>query len=264
MYRPSQLYSVSEIDSLPLERVLNVAELAHKYCIASYEDWALERLLLLAQSGHVSLRQASSALHARALNIAALSDHKPLLDALTQRLIPRILWSDMDRRPILDIAGRHGLSKLQGVIHYKELIAYERAAYAAGHKPADYPLFPSEVDSDPQRRQELLAAHHSLLNLWECIKANPPHFMEPHDCPTHLDCLATWSDLWAHAAEAQQTERLPTADVLGRLKAMMILLKKALRESEGISLGCSLAALESITVEREDIVAGLMSHFQQY
>ncbi|KAF8885681.1 hypothetical protein CPB84DRAFT_1685331 [Gymnopilus junonius] len=257
---PTELYSTSEVDSPSLERLLNITELTHKYCIASFEKWALDRLFSLAQDPYIFLRRASPEHCARVLKIAALCNYTRILDAVTQQLIPRILWSDMNRQAILRVAESRGLRRIQGVVHYKDLINMEKASISAGQKLSSYP---SCTELRPQTQERLIAAHHSLINLWECVKSFPPHFME-HDCPTHLNCLSTWSDLWLDAAEAQQTERLPTADVLGRLKAMMIILKKATRESETITLGCTLAALESITSFREDIIAGLMDHFQYY
>lgn len=43
---PSQLVCASDSDDSPsLEKLLNIAELTNKYCITSYESWALERIL---------------------------------------------------------------------------------------------------------------------------------------------------------------------------------------------------------------------------
>ncbi|KAF8177005.1 hypothetical protein BJ912DRAFT_692766 [Pholiota molesta] len=90
----------------------------------------------------------------------------------------------------------------------------------------------------------------------------PPTFID-HGCTTHADCLASWTEMWLGAGSASQTLLHGSADVLGRLKTMMILLRKSMRTSTSpITLDCALAALESITATRDDIVSGLMDHFQ--
>lgn len=257
-YRPSQLYPTSESDSPSLDRLLNIAELTNKYCIASYETWALDRLLTLAQNPVGFLRTSSPEICARALNIAAVCDHQKLLDVIHHRLIPRILWSDVHRQPFLEVVQRHGLTKLQGVIFYKELVDM---AKASSEGTSGRLVFPRSFDVD--KRMMFLSAHHSLTSLWECVATAPPPFID-HGCPSHADCLAAWREIWVQAASAHQTLRHNPVDILGRLKAMMIILKKSVRESSEITLGCTLAALEAITLTRDDIIAGLMAHFQEF
>ncbi|KDR82930.1 hypothetical protein GALMADRAFT_134458 [Galerina marginata CBS 339.88] len=256
---PTQLYSTSEADWPSIERLLNIAETTNKYCIASYETWALDRIVALAQNPMGFLRHGPPEICARALNIAALCNHQMLLDIITQRLVPRILWSDVDRQAILKVAESRGLRKIQGVAYYRELIDMENASDAP--RKSSRAIFPPSMDVE--KRMLFLAAHHSLVNFWECIKATPPTFIE-HGCPAHTHCLNTWTELWLHTASSPQTQRHGSADILGKLKSMMILLKKSTRESDSIGVTCSLAALESITTTREDIIAGLMEHFQGY
>jgi hypothetical protein len=256
--RPSQLASTSESNPPSLEKLLNIAELTNKYCIASYESWALERILSLAQSPVGFLRHAPPAICARVLNIAALSNHKRLLETTTQRLVARMLWSDVDRQAILSVAEARGLRSLQGVAYYRELVDLERLSYDG--YTATRPIFPASMGLE--RRMRFLAAHHSLTNLWECVRTSPPVFIES-GCGSHTECLTAWTELWVDAAEANQTLRHGSADVLGRLKSMMILLKKTMMESNCITLGCMLSALEAITITRDEIVAGLMDHFQE-
>ena len=52
-----------------------------------------------------------------------------------------------------------------------------------------------------------------------------------------------------------------SADVLGRLKAMMLSLRKSLCGSSGLTLQCKMTALEAITALRDEIIGGLMVHF---
>jgi len=253
--RPTQLTNGIGADSPSLERVINIAHLANKYGIVSYETWALERLLELAQIG--VLRSASPELCARALNIAALCDYDTLLDTIIRRLVPRILWSDMNCQAILQVAQDRGLRKVMGVIYYKELIDLENAS--SENRKANRHIFPTEWPGE--KRARFLAAHRSLVNLWESVRTTPPCFFES-GCQGHVECLTTWTDLWLAAASSPHTTRHASSDVLGRLKAMMIILKKSMSELHPIALECTLSALESITILRDDITANLMDHFQ--
>jgi hypothetical protein len=214
----------------------------------------------MAQNPGGFLRHAPPAICARALNIAALTNHKKLLDSITHRLVARMLWSDVDRQPILDVAQARGLRKLQGVACYKELVDLEKMSVDVDGRPGTRPIFPPSMSVE--KRMRFLSAHHSLINLWECVRTTPPVFLED-GCTSHAECLTTWTDLWVGAAEANQTMRHGSADVLGRLKSMMIMLKKTMMESDSMSLGCVLGALEAITGTRDDIVSGLMDHFQE-
>ena len=227
--------------------------------MASYETWALHQILARAQDPAGFLRNAPSEVCALALNVAVLCDHDELLDVITHRLVARILWTDVNREPILEVAESRGLHRLQGVLYYKELISMERIAKPDGARKAPL-VFPASISAEKRRR--LLAAHHSLVNLCDWVRVNPPKFVDS-GCISHADCLAAWTDMWLSAGSAGQTIRHGPADVLGRLKAMMILLKKWMSDSASpITIDCTMAALESITVLRDDIVAGLLNHFQ--
>lgn len=254
------MYASIEDNSVSLRRLLNIAQLANKYCIVSYETWALERVFFLSQSPNGFLRHAPSELCARALSVAFLCSHHPLVDVILQRLTARILWSDMNRQPILQVATRLGLSTLQGIIYYRELVDLEKAT----HDKKDPGLAFLSAIPDEETRLRLFTAYHSLVNLWDHIRtAPPPITADDHTCTTHSECLATWTNLWLAAASSGQTLKHGSVDVLGRLKSMMTQLKKVMMENgNGMSLRCTLAALESIATARDDIVAGLIRHFQ--
>ncbi|KAH9480688.1 hypothetical protein JR316_0007288 [Psilocybe cubensis] len=259
---PSQLFSCNEADEPSLERLLNIAEMTNKYCIASYESWSLQKLYMLAQNPAGFLRTSPASACARALDIAALCNDQKLLDMICHRLIPRILWSDVEREPFLKVAETRGLRKLQGVLYYKELIEMDRASASSNKQTSPNRLiFPP--DMNVRKRMCFFSAHYSLCGLWECVAMDAPTFID-HGCPSHAECLSAWSAMWTEAACAHQTMRHSSVDVLGRLKAMMLILKKTVRESESMTLGCTLAALESITLTRDDIIAGLMDHFQDF
>ncbi|KJA23295.1 hypothetical protein HYPSUDRAFT_40127 [Hypholoma sublateritium FD-334 SS-4] len=256
---PTHLISTGNKDCPSIGRLLNIAKLANKYCMASYETWALQEILALAQDPMGFLRSAPSEVCALALNVAVLCHHDELLDLITHRLVARILWTDVAREPIVEVAESRGSRRLQGVLYYKELVSAERNAKPDGARKTPL-VFPASISAE--KRKHLLAAHHSLVNLCEWVRTNPPMFVD-NGCTSHAECLTAWSDLWLSAGSADQTMRHGPTDVLGRLKAMMILLKKWMLDSASpITIDCTMAALESITVMRDDIVSGLLDHFQ--
>lgn len=257
---PAQLCAPPENDAAFLGRLLNIALLASKYCIVSYEAWALDRILTLAQNPNLFLRQASPELCARALHVASLCDHRHLMDIIVQRLVARMLWSDLNRQPILHVAIRLGIPILQGVAYYRDLVDLERAHQDKGGGLTFLPSVPHE-----EQRLRLFSAYQSLVSLWDRIRTKPPAFeIDDHTCSEHSVCIATWTKLWSSVASSEQTTKHGVVDVLGRLKSMMIQLKKAMMESRtGMSLGCTLSALESITTARDDIVDGLIDHFHR-
>jgi hypothetical protein len=164
----------------------------------------------------------------------------------------------MDREPILQVAKNRGLHKLQGVAYYKELVEFAKSTYNGQGDT----LLALPMCMNAEKRTRFLDAHHSLINLWESIHMTPPVFV-PASCSTHTACLDTWIDLWRDAGVANQTLRHSSADVLGRMKSMMIHLKKSMIGSNSMTLSCSLAALEAITIARDDVIAGLMDHFRE-
>jgi hypothetical protein len=249
-----------ENDPSSLGRLLNIAQLANKYCIASYEAWALDQIMVLAQNPNCFLRQASPEICARALQVASLCDHRPLMDIVVQRLVARMLWSDMNRQPILYATCRLGIPILQGVAYYKDLVDLERAHQDQGGGLTFLSSIPHE-----EQRLRLFSAYQSLVSLWDRIRLSPPTFdTDDHTCSEHSECIETWTKLWSSAATSEQTAKHGVVDVLGRLKSMMIQLKKAMMESRtGMSLACTLSALESITTARDDIVDGLIDHFRR-
>lgn len=182
------------------------------------------------------------------------------MDVIVQRLVARMLWSDMNRQPIRKAAIRLGIPILQGVACYRDLVDLERSHQDKGGGLTFLPSVPHE-----EERLRLFSAYQSLVSLWDRIRQTPPPLDgEEHGCLAHDECAATWTKLWLSAASSEQTMKHGAVDVLGRLKSMMMQLKKGMMESRtGMGLGCTLAALESITAARDDIVDGLIGHFQR-
>ncbi|KAJ2926615.1 hypothetical protein H1R20_g10473, partial [Candolleomyces eurysporus] len=261
------LYNRFNQGELSLERLLNIAEISIKYCITSYEDWAMERLYQLAQEPTSFLRSAPATKCARVLNVAVLSDHKKLQKVVEKSLISRILWSNMDSvAPILEVAEHHDLRRLKGAAYYRELIALDGVRSSEDPRqtppdcPRNYPIFSSI--SNPAQRKAMCGAHLALSTVCQDLPRNIPKF-DARLCPLHDQCLEEWSKAWTDAAlEVEEEYRGSTADVLGRLRATMVLLRKSLPELNGMSVSCTLAALEAIDAMRDGMVDELADYFR--
>lgn len=241
-----------------MDRLLNVAELTNKYCFSSFESWVIERIYVLAQEPTGPLRSASPEVCARMLNVAILCNHQKLQDLVTQHLISRILWYNTFPDSVIEIAEAHGLRVLQGVGYYRQLISMETPT--TDDRNIVQPRFPSTVNTE--KRMRFLSAHHSLLNLWDQLRATPPD-IRADGCPSHGECIATWDHMWYEAGAVDESLRCGSADVLGRLKSVMIGLRKSMADTPCMTLQCKMAALEAITEARDVIIDGLMDHFME-
>jgi len=240
-------------------RLLNIAEIANKYNFVSVASWAVDHVYASVQDPTGPIRSASSDVCARILNVAVLCDHGSLRDMMIDRLIFRILWQKLPPGPALVIAEKHGLRKLQGVAYYRQLVNMEQASPRSSRDTAQL-IFPPTLDVE--KRMHFLSAHHSLSNLWKCLRMTAPVF-QSDGCPCHSTCLGTWRRIWLEAGKAATVMRHESADVLGRLHSMEKRIGK-LASDTPITLQCSMDALEAVSAMIDDIVDGLMDHFEYF
>lgn len=251
--RPSELFLETDIN-----RLLNVAELANKYCFSSLEAWITERIHILVQDPTGPLCSATPAVYGQILDIAVLCGHQKLQTLVTQHLISRILWYNTRPEAVVGIAEKHSLQTLLGVCYYRQLVRMERAQQKADAKI--HGTQPHDMDTEAGMRS--LSAHRSLLSLWEQIRATPPTF-HSGGCPCHDECEARWQDMWFEAGQVDEAFRSGSIDILGRLKCVMLGLRKSLSDASFISMQCKLAALEAITDIRDEMIEGLVTHFME-
>ena len=238
--------------NLGIERLLNIAHMSLKYSVASYEDWAIDQIYQLAQDPNSFLRHGSSELCAKALNVAFLSGNAELFNLVERRLVARMLWGSIDCRPIRAVAEHQGLQRLRGVAYYKELITSTE-----GSKDCASP-----DGSEPAATKNGMARARSKLRALILALPDSPTHLNGSLCPLHTRCTDVWKASWREAS-AFATEKHPqeSVDVLGILKSMMLDLKESLPERSGISVACTLQALESLTLRRDAVVDALLSFF---
>lgn len=233
--------------------------MSNKYCIASFKSWSVERLYTLARDSNGPLRNAPAEICARLLKIAITSNHEKLLEVLNKKLMSKILWHDMSSELILPIAEKYGLRQLQGICYYRQLMTMERDAHHFRRSDGSQLAVP--LTFSVEKRMRFFHAHHSLVGQWERLCAHPPLFQQA-TCLSHGLCLDTWVDLWHEVATSTPMLRYGPADVLGKLKTLMICLRKAMNETPSISMQCTLSALETIAMIRDEIITDLMNYFE--
>ncbi|KAK2465419.1 hypothetical protein APHAL10511_002773 [Amanita phalloides] len=257
---PSDLQRLSDPRMTPpFERLLNIAEMSSKYCIASYMSWSVEHIYALTRDANGPLRNAPADICARVLKIAITSNNAKFLEVVIKKLMTRILWHNLAFEPILPIAEAYGLRQLRGICYYRQLIKMERDTPYFRQSGVSQLAVP--LTFSMEKRIGFFHAHHSLIDLWERLCSNPPIF-DQVGCPSHGLCLDTWTHLWHEAASSPQILRYGPADVLGRLKILMIQLRDAMNEMPSINMQCTLTALETISTIRDKIIADLARYFE--
>ena len=253
---------------MPIERLLNIAELAIKYCISSYEDWAVARIYQLANDRSSSfLRTSSPETFARTLNVSILCGHKPLQKLAEKHLIASILWSaDIEKKDIMDVAIHHNLQTILGVIHYRTLTDHLKQAGLddGGPEVGNGPGPDFSSIGDPSQRKSMGLAYRSLVASLDQLPCNAPTLRD-RLCPKHEECVAAWAQVWIDANHDVQcsagTGLQARIDILGRLKAIALHLRTILPGERRMSVTCTLAALEAVVVLRDEIISNLIHHF---
>ncbi|KIK51600.1 hypothetical protein GYMLUDRAFT_251902 [Collybiopsis luxurians FD-317 M1] len=205
--------SIIDFHLLSLDRLLNIAEMAHKFSFPSFETWAIHQICrfikcskpgksgtystsssatLISTSGgtkpDIDLEEPLESLdegdgiYARLLLIALTCDHSSLLHYLVQKLVTKVLWyNHVPGVSLVRMLERHrhhpALATLLGVVYYRILIDMPQVGEtdAGGHTI-------HSIESQPmfhptinvERRMQFLAAHHKLIQTWKDICSSPP------------------------------------------------------------------------------------------
>ncbi|KAJ3757454.1 hypothetical protein EV360DRAFT_45992 [Lentinula raphanica] len=255
--------------SLSLHRLLNIAEMSHKYSFRSFECWAVHHIIrtIRCPSPHRPETPGTSST-ASLLMIALTCELPSLLYHLVQKLVTKILWyNHVPGVSLVRILEQHrrrhpALSTLLGVVYYRILIDMQTSNADGTYPSEPQPIFPPTMNVE--RRMQFLAAHHRLARAWRDISTSPP-LLQSHDHPTrqHESCLKSWEGSWQAAccqAENRARHGVSSADVLGLLKVTMLQLRK-LTANSPICMDCSLEGLEAVDLLRDQLIEGLIDMF---
>jgi hypothetical protein len=253
------LYALpSELQHVPIERLINIAIITHKYHFESIESWAIEELFIAVRRYH--LHTMSADIYARVLEVAILCEHAQLRDVLIEDSISRILWYGLSPEPLLAVAERHGLRKLQGVAYYRQLTQLDRTAINTNSGTSRLQFGPA---FSMEQRFRLLSGYQSLVRLWEFLRQSPPDFSSPSppSCQDHSKCISTWREKWIQVGKAEETLSHAAVDLLGRLSCMDDRLRMELVFEKSMTLQCTLAGFEAVSQTIHEIIENLSEHF---
>ncbi|KAJ3914999.1 hypothetical protein F5877DRAFT_49394 [Lentinula edodes] len=259
--------------SLSFYRLLNIAEMAHKYSFRSFECWAIHQIYLDSPSlleEPLEISDETDELYSRLLLIALTCDHPSLLHYLVQKLVTKILWYNhvpgVFLVRMLEQHRRHpALATLLGVVYYRILIDMPQTSDNDGdYIPEPQPIFPPTINVE--RRMQFLAAHHRLTQAWRNISSSPP-VLHSSSSPgryhnsTESRSFIHYSGAALKGSSAKNTHVGSSADVLGLLKIMMLQLRKLTASTSSICMDCSLEGLEAVDLLRDQLIEGLINMF---
>ncbi|KAJ7034711.1 hypothetical protein C8F04DRAFT_559659 [Mycena alexandri] len=214
---PNEIVDENE-DRKSLEKLANLAMIAHKYQLGAFQSWSMTAIRkkchtpdgalescpsrLLPTIIRLSLRYHDDALKSRVISawISRLSNATSPLPSFSP--LPTSEFSDA-----LEFAEENSLRQFLGKLYYAKLIV--------AHRDLDKSVFPSVnfpfEGLDPRHMQRILRGSWSLSAYWQhlsCSKAVLPGA----SCIHGLRCQAKRTASWALAEQEGPT------DVLGRLK----------------------------------------------
>jgi len=161
--------------------------------------------------------------HERMLRLATLSSDGLLCEALVSTLTERLMDGTLAPTETLIVADRLQIRDLQGVAYYAQLLALQK-------DNSDQIAFPANCQLAKDQRIRLLTGYWSLMRRWERLQDSPVAIQQSPSCPTQLHnlaCRPRWDAEWRKHAHAQSTTQYTSADVLGKIQAMWILLQNS-------------------------------------
>ncbi|KAJ7643666.1 hypothetical protein FB45DRAFT_737452, partial [Roridomyces roridus] len=101
----------TQVQNLPganIQRLVHVANMSHKYTLASFEDWALNIIWIHCQPGMDYLNTCSVGMLRRIFEAATKGGRTDLRDLVEQRWLPRLKTGELELRDALDFGEMHG------------------------------------------------------------------------------------------------------------------------------------------------------------
>ena len=251
-------------------QLLTIAQLTNKYHFTTTSAWAISALCQVTDCPPEPWR-AYRAVHyppepawckapilRRIIEVALLCGHKLLCDHAVEKWAQLIMVGYANPVYAMDVADAYGLARLAGVAYYETLMACNDRLECAYE-----PLLASELGAphamSPAQRARLLSGFFALVRRSEQIRETPPAFTRPEGCTYHAHgCLSTWNAVWKAAAKSDATAHRPTADVLGRIRAMQELVEADRDLRLALTPACRRAAMESVNelyMKEEDNLA---------
>jgi hypothetical protein len=149
-----------------IERLLAVANMSHKYSVASFETWALSIIWIHCQSARDYLNDCGQNMLDGIYGAAAAGGRRDLCSLVEQKWLPRLKQGgDLQLRHALDFGDAHDMRTFLGEAYYQQARDMKpfAPAPAIGSEVVDF----SPLNLTPSQLHRLLSGYCSLSLFWE-------------------------------------------------------------------------------------------------
>ncbi|KAJ7812771.1 hypothetical protein B0H13DRAFT_2470244, partial [Mycena leptocephala] len=149
-----------------IERLLAVANMSHKYSVASFETWALRIIWIHCQSSRDYLNDCGQNMLDGIYGAAAAGGRRDLCSLVEQKWLPRLKQGgDLQLRHALDFGDAHDMRTFLGEAYYQQARDMKpfAPAPAIGSEVVDF----SPLNLTPSQLHRLLSGYCSLSLFWE-------------------------------------------------------------------------------------------------
>lgn len=242
-----------QIDSIRLNRLIDIARISFKYHFKSLETWSLDVIndhtnrkpssvfpmpITGAFSGNLAVSTAltspaglaaNGALISRLMRLAQLCGHERLLTTIISVLRQMMGYSIGYAHLAMTLADELDLRALRGIAYF-EVMQKGPVVTRSQAAEAD-PSLEERAISDAEghlivsheQKLRILQGYYRLTMVWEELRATPLSFDHAAACGAtwhQQGCTQCWLDFWKEKTKGETVLTLGLADVLGRLRAI--------------------------------------------
>ncbi|KAJ6504747.1 hypothetical protein C8R47DRAFT_157244 [Mycena vitilis] len=163
---PTELQSQNDREA-NIERLVAVARISHKYCLSSFEAWALSVVWIHSQSDRDYLDGCAQYMLDETYEAAANGGRHDLCSLVEQKWVSRLRRRDLPLRHALDFGEAHGMQTFLVEAYYQQARNMKVLApkLVTGSEVADF----CQLDLTPGQMHHLLAGYCSLTLFWESV-----------------------------------------------------------------------------------------------
>lgn len=195
-----------------VSKLLDIAQVAHKYSFKTLESWACDALELWANKMSRSELESSYKAHLQnVIHVARLCHHDRLLATIVSVLQQLMHSSPAYLTLALTLADELEMDTLTGAAYYAMLLKGEQ-------------FWNDEARLTARQRLRLLNGYYRLTNEWERYRNTVPAYAHAQSCGvtwSQGQCRMSWDDFWKKQVVSERVMKANLADVVGRLKSVM-------------------------------------------
>ncbi|KAK7022170.1 BTB domain-containing protein [Favolaschia claudopus] len=151
-----------------IERLVAVANMSHKYSLASFEFWAIDIILIHCKSSRDYLKICHPTVLESIYQAATAAECRVLQDLVEEKWLLRLKSRKLQLRHALDFAEAHGMQNFLAMAYFQQARDMKSCALKlnTGSEVADY----SSLNLTEAQLHRLLAGYCSLTLYWQMFK----------------------------------------------------------------------------------------------